>query len=284
MTVSSDTVRLDRPLDFALLDGRVALQQLALTRWSRESRDLTFGLQLHDLSLDALTRNLGTYPMDGTMSGSFPAVHLTPELLQIDGGGTVDVFGGTVEIYDISGQGILSRFPRFRFSANLDAIHLFELTRTFDFGAVYGVVSGEIRDCELFGGAPVRCEASLATVKTEGVPRKISVKAIRNISILGAGPKVGILDRGLQKFLDTYTYSRLGFTMQLAQDRFLLRGTERRGSRELFVKGRLPFRIDIVNAAPGQTVSFQSMMNRLQNLQIAPPAAKERKSPPAERR
>ena len=94
------------------------------------------------------------------------------------------------------------------------------------------------------------------------------MKAVRNISILGSGDNVGFLDRGLQRFFDLYTYSAIGVEMQLANDRFVLRGTERRGDRELFVKGRLPFRIDIVNVAPGQGVSFQTMLSRLRNLEI----------------
>jgi hypothetical protein len=69
--------------------------------------------------------------------------------------------------------------------------------------------------------------------------------------------------------------------MKLDRDRFLLRGTERKGQSELFVKGRPPFRIDIVNAAPGQTVSFQTMMSRLRNLQVEAPIKKGRKTTPS---
>jgi hypothetical protein len=281
LIVASDTVRLDRPLNLSLLDGQVELRQVALAEWSRPARDLRFGLRLDELSLAALTHALGAFPLQGTLSGTFPAVHLTPDRLLVDGGGTIEVFGGAVEVFDISARDFLGRFPRLQFSAHLDGVHLLDVTRTFDFGEVYGVVNGEIRDCELFGGAPVRCEGTLGSVKTKGVPQKISVKAIRNISILGAGSHVGMFDRGLQKFFDTYTYSRLGFTMKLDRDRFLLRGTERRGQSELFVKGRLPFRIDIVNAAPGQTVSFQTMMSRLRNIQVEAPGRNVRKTTPS---
>ena len=43
---------------------------------------------------------------------------------------------------------------------------------------------------------------------------------------------------------------------------------ERRGERELFLKGRLPFRIDVVNVDPGKTVSFRTMLERLRNLEF----------------
>jgi hypothetical protein len=73
----------------------------------------------------------------------------------------------------------------------------------------------------------------------------------------------------LQAFFDRYNYSAIGIEMTLRNDRFVLRGTERRGDKELFVKGRFPFRIDIVNVAPGHAVSFQTMLARLRNLELS---------------
>ena len=57
--------------------------------------------------------------------------------------------------------------------------------------------------------------------------------------------------------------------MKLERDVFLLRGTESRGERELFLKGKLPFRIDVVNMQPGKTVSFRVMTDRLKDLDFS---------------
>ena len=57
--------------------------------------------------------------------------------------------------------------------------------------------------------------------------------------------------------------------LQLVNDVFLMRGLESRDGKELFVKGRLPFRIDVVNAQPGRTVSFRSMLDRLSDLDVS---------------
>jgi hypothetical protein len=54
--------------------------------------------------------------------------------------------------------------------------------------------------------------------------------------------------------------------MSLENDVFLLRGLARRGDRELLLKGRLPFPIDVVNVQPGRTVSFRSMLERVRSL------------------
>ena len=52
-------------------------------------------------------------------------------------------------------------------------------------------------------------------------------------------------------------------------DVFMLKGLEHRGDRELFLRGRLPLRIDVVNARPGKTVSFKTMMGRLRSLDFS---------------
>ena len=129
-----------------------------------------------------------------------------------------------------------------------------------------GTLRGSLEDCELFRGVPVRFGAHLETVARKGVPRTVDVKAINNITILGTGQGTNIFDRGLQRFFQKYTYSALGVDMRLDNDVLLLRGLEERGGKELFLRGRLPFRIDVVNAQPGKTVSFQAMVRRLKSL------------------
>ena len=276
LAIAGDTVRLDRPLLLDAFGGRAELEQLALAEWSRASRHLGFGLVLDGLQLEQISDAFGLFPLEGRIDGEFPAVRLTPERLEVAGGGGIDLFGGRVEIFDISGREVLGRYPRLGFSARYSDIHLLDATRTIDFGEIEGVVEGEIRDCELFRGTPVRCAAEMHSVDRPGVSQRISVKAIRNISILGSGNRVGLLDRGLQSFFKNYTYAEIGLEMTLADDRFLLRGTARRGEKELFLKGRLPFRIDIVNVAPGNAVSFQSMLARLSNLEVRPMPPPER--------
>ena len=116
---------------------------------------------------------------------------------------------------------------------------------------------------------PVRFSAHLETLHRKGVPRTVDVKAVNNITILGTGQRASLLDRGIQRFFDRYTYQRLGVSLRLNRDVLLLRGLENRDGKELFLRGRLPFRIDVVNAQPGKTVSFQTMVGRLQSLDFA---------------
>ncbi len=268
LLVDDEAVRLARPLELELFGGRVVLEGLALEHWREADRHLRSAVRLQRLRLAELAPALGLPPLEGDLDGHFPIVRVGRERLRVEGEGSLEVFGGRVRLYDIAGEEILSDYPRLEFSADFDGIHLDQLTKTLEFGEITGIARGHVRGCRLFRGVPVRFEGRLETVPRRGVPQRINVKAIHNISILGSGERIGILDRGLHRFFDRYTYARIGIEMKLDQDRFLLRGLAHRGGKELFVQGKLPFPIHVVNVAPGQAVSFRTMLERLRNLEV----------------
>ncbi len=269
LSVEADSVGLEKPLVLPVLGGEVTLERLTLRQLLRPSRHLESGIALSGIRLERISDELELLPLEGALNGSLSGVRLSPSQLSVDGGGVIEAFGGTVEVRDISGQDVLSRFPKLRLSADFRDLDLGALTRRIDFGEMTGILEGTLEDLELFRGVPVRFFARLETTHREGMPRTVDVKAVNNITILGTGQRAGVLDRGIQKFFDRYTYQRLGVTMRLDRDVLLLRGLERRGDKELFLRGRLPFRIDVVNAQPGKTVSFQTMVGRLKSLDFA---------------
>ncbi len=269
LAVAADSVSLEGSLAIPILGGAVGFEDLRLVDLLRPSRAVETGVVLSGIDLGEASRALGFLPLEGTLEGYLPSVRVSPSELSVTGGGQVSIFGGTVEIGDISGRDVLSRYPKLTFSASFWDIDLGRLTRRFDFGEMTGTIEGHVQDCSLFRGVPVRLEAEVRTVERKGVPRTINVKAINNIAILGTGGRVGVFDRGIHRFLDEYTYEALGIRMSLSNDVFLLRGLERRGGQELLLKGRLPFRIDVVNADPGKTVSFRTMLDRFRSLDFS---------------
>ncbi|MEM7586748.1 MAG: hypothetical protein AAF560_25385, partial [Acidobacteriota bacterium] len=266
LAIEADSVGLEQALDLDILGGLLTVERLTLRDLLRPGRHLEAGLRLSALSLEQISTTLGIFPLEGALEGTFPLARLSPDRLQVDGGGQIDIFGGRVELHDISGEDLLTRFPKIQLSADFEGIDLGRLTRRIDFGEMTGVLQGSVRDLELFRGVPVRFSAELETVETPGVPRTLDVKAINNLTILGTGQSTNIFDRGLQRFFKKYTYERLAVSMRLDDDVLLLRGPQQRGGKELFLSGRLPFRIDVVNAEPGRSVSFQAMMGRLRSL------------------
>ena len=269
LIVEADAVGLEQPIALEILGGALTLEQLTLSRMLRSDRHLEAGIRLADLRLEQISEALELFPLEGALNGYLPSARLAADTLHIEGGGQIEIFGGIVRVHDISGEDVLTRFPKLELSADFEAVDLGQLTRRIDFGEMTGTLQGSLTECELFRGVPVRFAARLETVASPGVPRTVDVKAVNNITILGTGQRSNIFDRGIQRFFKKYTYERLGVDLRLRHDVLLLRGLERRGRRELFLRGRLPFRIDVVNAQPGKTVSFQAMMQRLRNLDFA---------------
>ncbi len=271
--IEGDALGFEDALSLEAFGGAVHLDGLALMDLSLPRRHLTGGLRFEGLDLGILTRRLETLPLEGTLDGFFPRFSLDATELRVDGGGKVDLFGGTVEFRGISGSEIFTPFPRLRLAADFRDLDLLRITRRFDFGEMSGLVSGSVRNAELFRGIPVALGARITTTERRGVPRTVDVKAVNNLSILGTGGGAGLrgnpLDRWFQRFFQRYTYAALGVEVELAGDALLLRGLEKRGGRELFLRGRAPFRIDIVNAQPGRTVSFRAMRRRFEQLDFS---------------
>lgn len=269
LAVHGDTVSLEEAQTIPLLGGAVTLHRLTLAGLLGEGRRLETGITIDGLQLAELSRALEWPRFEGEADGYLPRVTLSPSRLRVEGGGELSLFGGVVRISDISGEEVLSRYPRLAFSAEWSDIDLARATRTFDVGEVTGILEGRVEDLHLFAGTPVAFRAELRTVPRKGVPQTINVKAINNLAIVGTGGRITVFDRGIHSLLDRYTYEQLGVQMRLDRDQFYLRGTEERGGKELFLKGRLPFRIDVVNAQPGKTVSFSTMLARLQSIDFA---------------
>ncbi len=269
LRVEADSVGLEKPVALGVLGGTLTLERLTLKHLLRPGRHLETGLELRGLRLERIAEELGLFPLEGTLDGRFPLARLSPERLRVEGGGRIEAFGGAVDVRDISGEDVLTRYPKITLSADFREIDLGRLTRRIDFGEMTGIVEGSLEDCELFRGVPVRFKARLESVERKGVPRTVDVKAVNNLTILGTGQGTGVLDRGIRRFFDRYRYERLGVTLELDHDVLTMRGLERRGDKELFLRGRFPFRIDVVNAQPGRTVSFQAMVRRLKSLDFA---------------
>lgn len=268
LAVLGDSVTVVGDLHLPVFGGEVVLENAGFAELARPGRHLSASVGLHHLSLAGLSRALGLPPLEGDLAGRFPRVVYSNGILTVDGTGELAVFGGTVTTREITGSDLFSRYPRLTFSADWQEVDLAQVTRTFDFGTMSGIVEGRLVDCEIFRNVPTRFRGYLRSVPRKGVPQRISLKAVNNIAIVGTGSGLGFLDRGLRRFIDSYAYHAIGIEMALSEDHFLLRGLERRGDRELFVKGRFPLRLDVVNVDPGMTVSFQTMIKRLRTLDV----------------
>lgn len=269
LRVTGDDIALVEPIVLRLLGGDVSLDRLTLRDALATPTAGLFvetGLRLDGLDLARFSTALDLPALEGRLDGRFPAVRLRGGELEVEGGGGVRLFGGEVTLSEISGREVLSPFPELEFSAEIRDLDLGQLTRRFDFGEMTGILEGRIENCRLFRGTPTAFRARFESVDRRGVSQTVDVKAVKNLTILGTGASPSVLDRGLTSLFSAYRYADLGVEVVLEGDVLLLRGLVHRDDKELFLAGRFPFGIDVVNARPGQTVSFQTMVRRLQTL------------------
>jgi translocation and assembly module TamB len=242
--------------------GRLAVDRLAVGR--KEDGVFCDGyFTIAGIDLETLTGQLGGVPLKGRIDADLGRISYTGGVLTTEGEALIDLFGGRLRVrnirLDISSLAYLQVFADLDFTA----IDLFQLTQTFSFGVMNGIVDGYVHDLRLFGATPAKFTALLES-REEG-RRNISVKALNNLSILSQGGLSAALSRGIYRFIDFYRYRKIGIVCDLEKDVFHLRGTARPGSdRYLVFGGVLPPKIDII--APPSAISFSEMLRRLKRI------------------
>ncbi|WP_225072602.1 hypothetical protein [Desulfuromonas sp. CSMB_57] len=260
--VTRNRFRFEEPLVLLAGGGQITVADLQL---GRDAAGPEFGARIGitEIDLERLTRELELTPMAGTLNADLGQIRFGDGVLSSDGEALFEVFGGRIRLRNLRFRpGGLGR-PQTFADIDFQGIDLFQLTQTFEFGAINGVVDGAVQNLRLFGATPSAFSAWLET-RLSG-RRNISVKALNNLAIISQGGFSGILSRGLYRFIDFYRYRRIGIRCDLENDVFRLRGSARKGSdRYLVYGGWLPPRIDIL--APQQPISFREMLKRLERI------------------
>lgn len=246
------------------LGGLIKLQKTQYTNILSPDRILKMSIILNGIDLRQLSSSLGLQKFRGTLSGKIHKAVLTSGSLKTKGEVVFNVFDGQVKMHNFSvtSVGIVNQIKA---SLTFSSIDLGKLTRTFKFGQVTGVVEGYINDLVIANGQAESFKASLQSVPKSGVEQWISVKALKEVSILGSGEPNSILNRGIYQFLKKYKYEKLGFKASVKNDRLRLQGIETEGDKEYLVKGSLlPPTVDVITHI--QEISFSDLMKRLRRI------------------
>ena len=223
-------------------------------------------IRFEEIDLAQLSRELEWAPLSGRLNADLGEIRYADKTLSSAGEIHAELFGGTLDIAKISLRDPFSRYRTIHGDIEFSGIDLQQLTQTFEFGEMNGILDGHIRDLRLFGTTPSHFSAELST--REDGRRNISVKALRNLSILSQGALSEALSQGIYRFIDFYRYQKLGIDCTLNNDSFRLRGTAREGEGSYLVYGGLlPPKIDII--APEREISFKEMLKRLSRLDRA---------------
>ena len=200
-------------LEVPLLDGRLLLSDLDLrhseTGWSGSGSAV-----VEPISMPLLSAALGLPEMAGVLSASMPRLRVSPGELALDGALVVSVFDGYLRVTELTAIepfGVSSRLFSNLTARNID---LTQLTEALSFGGMSGFIDVDIDGLELAHWRPVRFDARVASSPGR-YPKRISQRAVENISAL-AGPGAGLaLQRGFLRFFDDFGYREIGLSCRL---------------------------------------------------------------------
>jgi hypothetical protein len=261
LTIETNQIAIAEPVRIALFGGSLDITRLAATALMSAAPHASVGLALWGLDLDPLARAAGLPPLTGSVTGEIPRLTLGEGRIQSAGEIRIHVFDGEARLRDLRADELLSPVPALRFDFDFQDISLAQLTKTFEIGGISGIVAGSVHDLVIVNGQPVRFDAHLETVARSGVPQRISVTAIRQISILG-GSGGDPLSQGLLGFFQEYRYAKMGVRCSLENDRFLLRGVEEIDGADYLVVGTtLPPRVNVISH--NRVIAFSELLRRL---------------------
>lgn len=225
-------------LDVPLLDGRLQLHDLAVERgadgWRGQGR-----AELAPVSMASLSAALGWPVMTGEISAVLPGLRISPGEVRLDGVLDVSVFDGKVTVSQ------LALFEPFGAASHLSAdvsarnLDLGRLTETFSFGGMTGRIDVDIGALELVGWSPTQFDASLRSAPGR-YPRRISQRAVQNISALGGAGAMAALQRGFLGMFESFGYREIALSCRLRGgvcEMAGLPGLEPNGERFRIVRG-----------------------------------------------
>ena len=245
-----------------LLVGRVAGRDIHSSKRSIET-----SLTIEEIQLEPLLSHIWPQPIKGTVKGKLAPILLQGGSVQTMGEIYVSAFDGEIRLSDFRVSGIFDPGPVVKFDAGWDNMSLAMLTSGTGFGKIEGVLRGHAKGCEIAYGQPQAFDLLLEPVKREGVPQKISVKAVENISQIGGGqsPFMGVAGAFASIFKE-FPYKKIGIRASLANDVFKINGTIKEGGTEYLIKRGGISGVNVVNQNPDNRVSFKDMVKRIKRV------------------
>jgi hypothetical protein len=251
------------PVPIPMLGGALRLDALSVRPPAPgSSARAAFGLEVDGLDVAQLAQAFGWPAFPGRLSGRIPQARYEAGRLVFDGGLAMRIFGGKVDISELSMERPFGVAPTLAADVRFDDLDLEALTGVLGFGSITGLLDGRIAGLRLVDWQPVAFDASLRTDRRRGVRQRISQRAVQDLSSVGDASFVTSLQSQLIGFFDDFAYSRLGIDCRLADQVCDMGGLAPRGDNAfLIVQGRGIPRLTVVGI--NRRVDWPMLVERL---------------------
>ena len=245
-----------------IFDGAVELRDFALGM-ARDGWRWRFSGKVAPISMERLTGAFGLPTMYGAIGGEIPELRYRRGTLSMDGALAMRAFDGLITASRIELIEPFGRAPRLHADLEVKNMDLELLTRAFDFGTITGRLDAHVAGLELVNWSPVRFDARLAS-SPGSYPRKISQRAVQNISALGGAGAAAAIQRSLLRFFDQFGYERLGVSCRLENGVCEMDGIERAPQGYVIVKGGGIPAISVIGY--NRSVHWRELLARLKRI------------------
>jgi hypothetical protein len=205
------TLALQQPLAVPVLKGQLRLASLDWRPAAAKGQRLATSLAVTGVDMASFSHALGWPSFPGTLGGAIPSLRWVGNRMELDGGLSVNVFDGFVDVTRLSLQQPFGDAPMLSGDISLKQLDLGALTSVFDFGSITGRLGGSVDNLRLVNWNPVSFDASLLA---DGGGR-ISQRAVNNLTSVGGGGIAGGLQGAMLKFFKTFGYKRIGLNCTL---------------------------------------------------------------------
>jgi hypothetical protein len=211
-------------LVFPVLDGALKFEDVSAAYLSQQWV-WHVKMQLQPISMNTFSKTLGWPEMQGKIDGQVPLITYAGKQLSMDGKMQFNMFNGNVTMDGLRIDDPLGTTPKLYANLQMRNIDLGDLTRTFNFGAIEGKLEGDVKDLRLENWKPVRMDAKIETADGKHL-KKISQRAVENITALGGEGTAAALQRTFLRFFKEFNYEKIGLSCQLRQDVCKMSGVE----------------------------------------------------------
>ena len=211
-------------IELPILDGALKLADISAARINNNWYwHLRAGLT--PVSMPDVSKAFKLPIMQGKASAEIPLVTYSGGILTTDGEFALNVFDGKATVSNLTLQNPLGESPRLSADMTLRNLDLGALTRTFSFGGIEGKLDGDVEKLEMVKWKPVNMNASIQSSSGD-YTKKISQRAVENITALGGEGTAAALQRTFLRFFKEFNYEKIGLSCQLRQDVCKMGGVE----------------------------------------------------------
>lgn len=258
------SIGLSRSISVPMLGGGLLFEGLNLRpATSERGMEFDFSLTLQSLDVGQLAQALDWPPFKGRLDGHIPQVRYANDRLDLDGTLTAGMFDGTVQVSGLAMERPFGTAPTLTADIVFDDMNLQALTEVFGFGEITGALDGSIRQLRLVDWSAQSFNADLHTDPAWKGRRRISQRAVQDLSNVGGGS--GGLGNSLQaqalKLFEDFGYRQIGIRCRLAEEVCDMDGLGSVGNGFIIVQGSGLPRLSVVGF--NRRVDWPTLVERL---------------------